>query len=209
MPTPNATKPPPSLAAFGWALLAVFGFFIGLWHLTNPALKDFPRWCYADRYVAGELEIKRFEHNPRRPSQGYSIDGTIHPSGERALTSTRDLAVRQFVNPAEQAVRRIPHRAGIEGRRMEVWYWTDHLSEYRWWHPPTVIMPGDTLSIAQVIRRGLIGIAFWAVAVFAGRRAWQHVKASARPEPPAGDRSTGSGSHMCSSTWASSGLWLT
>lgn len=45
-------------------------------------------------------------------------------------------------------------------------------------------MPGDTLSLGQVARRGPIGVAFWTVAVFAGRRVWRHVKASAPPEPP-------------------------
>jgi hypothetical protein len=115
MPKREGDRPRPSLAAFG-CLLGVFAFFVGLVTLSNAALRDFPLWLYADRYVSAELEVTRFDHYPQRPSRGYTIKGILHPGGEEAVTSTREIAVSPFVDPAEQAVRQVPLRSEIEGR---------------------------------------------------------------------------------------------
>jgi hypothetical protein len=56
------------------------------------------------------------------------------------------------------------------------------LSEHRWWHAPTILMPSGTLSLGTAVRSGLVGIALLGIAVFSVRRLWRHVKASAPPE---------------------------
>ena len=80
-------------------------------------------WLYADHYVPAELEVKRFDPKPGDGGQGRLIEGVIHPGGEPVWTSDSDLAIRQFVSPADQTGRRVPLRGEIEGQRLAVWYW--------------------------------------------------------------------------------------
>ena len=78
-----------ALTSFGLVLVSVFAFFVGLWFLSNLALQHFPLWLCSDCYVAGELEVTRFNPVRGRRGQGHTIEGVLHPSGERVLTSTQ------------------------------------------------------------------------------------------------------------------------
>jgi hypothetical protein len=172
------------LAAFGWSLLALLALFLGLWFGMDAAFRHLPLWLCADRYVAAELEVTYLtpprEHRSGRTSP-RTIEGVIHPGGERVQTSTRDITVSQFVPPDERVEGRVALPGEVEGRRLEVWHWPGHAALRRWWHPPTVVMPGATRTGGAAVRSGLIAAAFGVAAVYCFRRGWRHVKASVPP----------------------------
>ena len=161
-----------------WGALGLVALLIGaVWLLL--AARHFNLWLYADHYVAAELEVTRFHPQPGPRSQGRTIEGVIHPGGAPALTSDRDLAIRQFVDPNESAGRRVPLRGEIEGRRLAVWYWPEHAGQVRWWHPPTVVMPGATQVGGVVVRDLLLGVAFVGGGLFCFRRGFRSLKLAA------------------------------
>ena len=77
----------------------------------------------------------------------------------------------------------MPLRNEIEGQRLPVWYWPNHLAELRWWHPPTVLMPEGTHTGAALVRDGLWAVACLAVLTFAFRRLRRRVQAMSPPQP--------------------------
>lgn len=165
-----------------WGALGLLALLIGtVWLLA--AAPSFNLWLFADRYVVAELEVKRFQPKPGEGGQGRFIEGVIHPSGEPVVTSDTYLSIRRFVDPNDTTGRRVPLREEIEGQRLAVWYWPRHADVERWWHPPTVVMPGATRKGGVVVCNVLLGGAFVGVGLFCVRRGFRYLKASLPPEP--------------------------
>ncbi len=142
-----------------WCALSLLPLMVAA-TLLLMAARHFNLWLYADQYVAAELEVKRFEPKPGDDGQGRLIEGVIHPGEEPVWTSDSDLAIRQFVSPADPTGRRVPLRREIEGKRLAVEHWPQHTKVARWWHPPTVVMPGATRQGGAVVCDALLGMAF-------------------------------------------------
>ena len=158
-----------------WGALGFLPLLLGVvWFWL--AARDFNLWLYADHYVAAELEVIRFHPQPGPKGQGRFIEAVIHPSGEPIQTSDSYIAIRRFVDPNDTTGRRVPLRGEIEGRRLTVWYWPEHARMIRWWHPPTVVMPGATVEGGAVVRDVLIGIAFVVGGLFCFRRGFRYLK---------------------------------
>ena len=168
-----------------WSALGLLALLIGaVWFLM--AARHFNLWRYADHYVAAELEVTRFHPQPGPRGQGRIIEGVIHPSGEPIQTSDSYIAIRQFVDPNDVTGRRVPLRGEIEGRRLTVWHWPEHAGMKRWWHPPTVVMPGATREGGAVVRDVLIGVVFVGGGLFCFRRGFRYLKLTVPglPIPP-------------------------
>src|SRR5215211_3356426 len=98
-----ATSPWP---AFRWMVLGIFSFMMGVL-FALAGLHIFPLWLNADHYVAGELEVTRFDAGDGRPRRtGRTIEGVIHPGGEPALATEGDIDIAQFVDPNDVTGRR-------------------------------------------------------------------------------------------------------
>jgi hypothetical protein len=171
-----------------WCALGLAPLLIGIVCFLIAAL-HLNLWLYADRYVAGELEVTRFDPTPGQENQGRTIEGVIHPGGERAFTSDRDIAIGRFVDAKDTTGRRVPQPSEIEGRRIDVWYWPKHAEVAQWWHPPTVVMPGTTQPGGKVVLHLVLGVAFVALGFVVMRLGWRHLKATAIVgplQPPTG-----------------------
>jgi len=160
-----------------WCALGLLLVVVGaVWFLM--AARHFNLWRYADHYIAAELEVTRFDPKLGDDGQGRTIEGVIHPGGERVWASDRDLAISQFVSPEDKTGRRVPLPGEIEGRRLAVWYWPQQAGEARWWHPPTVVMPGATQQGGAVVRDVLLGVSIVGVGVVCFRRGARYLKSS-------------------------------
>lgn len=178
------TEPaPPSVAAqlraFVWFVLSFFGFIIGGWWLLGAATAHVPLWMCADQYVDAELEVTRFQPKPSPRGRGRTIEGVIHPGGERVTASTREIGVKQFVDPNDQPGRIVPRPDEIEGRRVAVLHLPRRADEVRTWESPAVLMPGANRNTGRaVVRSLLLGVASFAGMVFCFRRGWRYVRAA-------------------------------
>ena len=183
---------PVSLAGLWWYLLGLLAFMIGALAMI-VAMEHFPLWLYADHYVAAELEVTRFHPQRSRRSSGppdrATIEGIIHPGGERVLAKSVHLAIAQFVDPNDTTGRRLPLRGEIEGQRLAVWYWPEHDDVTCWWHAPTVVRP-EAVARARdlVVPTVLIGAAFVGVGLYCFRCVYRHAKLAAPPEPSQTER---------------------
>lgn len=169
--TKSNTGSPPPWAAFGWSVAAFLALLIGgMWLLTTAA-RHLPLWLCADRYVAAELEVTRFDPPSGPRNRGPRIEGVIHPGGEQVRAYSGDITITQFVDPNDRPGWRVPLREEIEGRRLAVLYWPEHDSVVRWWHSPTVVMPETVAGAGGLfLRNVLVVVAFVVVAVFCFRR---------------------------------------
>src|SRR4051812_8226871 len=69
-----------------WCTLGLLSLVIGaVWF--SMAAKQLNLWLHADRYVAAELEVTRFDPESGEGGQGRMIEGVIHPGGEPVWTS--------------------------------------------------------------------------------------------------------------------------
>lgn len=172
--------------AFRWMVLGIFCFMLGVL-FTLAGLQVFPLWLNADHYVAGELEVTRFDAGDGRPRRtGRTIEGVIHPSGEPVRATEGDIDIAQFVDPDDITGRRVPARNEIEGRRLAVLYWPEQSAVKRPSDLPQVVMPGATQGGGLVLRQLSLGIAFVGVSVLCVRRGYRYVK-SASPGGPQSD----------------------
>jgi hypothetical protein len=165
-------------AAVGWIVLGLLVLGIGATWFFGGAAHHFPLWLCAHRYVAAELEVTRFrpQFGPGRTTIP-SITGVIHPGGERIVTSSSRIALKQFVDPNDRAGRRMPLRDELEGRRLTVRYWPGHADVERWWHPPTAVSP-ETIAEAGslVVYNVLLGVVFVAFGVSGIRHGFRIIK---------------------------------
>jgi hypothetical protein len=160
-----------------WCALGLLSFLIGnVWVLM--AARHFNLWLYAQRYVPAELEVTRFVPQPGARGQGRTIEGVIHPGGESVRTSDRDIGVRQFVGPSDAMGRRVPLPGEIEGKRLAVCYWRELVGVKRWWHPPTIVMPGATERGGAAVRDTLLGGGFIGVGLVCFRRGVRYLKSA-------------------------------
>jgi hypothetical protein len=110
------------------------------------------------------------------------IEGVIQPGGERVVTSDRDVAIKRFIRPGD-GTRNEPLPEEIEGQRLTVSYWPRHAEVKRWWHPPTVVSPGEIPGGGMAVRNVLIGVALVGLALFFFRRGFRYLKVAIPAEP--------------------------
>src|SRR5215203_2397789 len=169
--------------AFRWIVLGIFCFMMGFLFILL-GLHIIPLWLNAEHYVAGELEVTRFDAGDGRPRRtGRTIEGVIHPGGEPVQASEGYINIAQFVDPNDITGRRIPLRNEIEGRRLAVLYWPEQSAVKRSSDLPQVVMPGATLRGGLIVRQLLLGAAFVGASVFCVRRGYGYVKSAAAPDP--------------------------
>ena len=166
-----------------WIALGLVALLIGfVWCLV--AARQVRLRLYAHHYVAAEFEVTRFVGKPRNSRARASIEGVVHPDGERLVTSDRDIAIKRFIRP-EDRTRNEPLAAEIEGQRLAISYWPRHAETKRWWHPPTVVSQGQIPSGAVALANGLLGGAIFGFGLFCFPRGFRILKATA---PPAAER---------------------
>ena len=161
-----------------WCVLGMLALLIGcVWSWV--AARQFRLWLYADRYVAAELEVTRFVGKPRNSQARCWIEGVLHPGGERVVTNDGDIAIKQFIAPGDRT-RHEPLPGEIEGQRLAVAHWPQHAD--RWWHPPTVVSPGEIRGGGVILRNVLLAGAFVVAGLGCFRRGIRYLKASVPPE---------------------------
>lgn len=172
---------PSSWVGVRWGALGLLASLIGFMS-SWVVERQFRLWLFAGRYVAAELEVTRFYSKPRNSRARCKIEGVIHPGGERVVTTDRDISIHQFA-PSDDRWGHVPVDGEIEGQRLPVSHWPRSAHETRWWHPPTVVSPGEIRGGGVILCNVLLAGAFVSAGLFCFRRGVQILKASIPPAP--------------------------
>jgi hypothetical protein len=162
-----------ALGLLGWLLLGFVSFGLGafLFLLMEGNVR---LWWYADRYLAAELEVRQVRQvDSGRREGAMRIEGVIHPGGETVVVGGYAVFGYQDGRPYG-----LPTPAEIEGQRVPVLYWPNHVGDAGWWHPPRIVRPGATQREGVVAGAVLSWIGLGGLAAYCFRRVYRRAAGS-------------------------------